>query len=34
MLDRMDGIELGHRELLDWIDAWLDSQERKRELER
>jgi AcrR family transcriptional regulator len=24
MLDRMSGIETGHRELLDWIDAWLE----------
>jgi hypothetical protein len=24
MLDRLSGIELGHRELLDWIDAWLE----------
>jgi AcrR family transcriptional regulator len=24
MLDRMSGIELGHRELLDWIDGWLE----------
>ncbi len=28
MLDRMAGIELGHRELLDWIDAWLDKRTR------
>jgi len=24
MLDRMSGIELGHHELLDWIDGWLE----------
>jgi AcrR family transcriptional regulator len=24
MLDRMSGIELGHRELLDWINGWLE----------
>jgi AcrR family transcriptional regulator len=24
MLDRLSGIESGHRELLDWIDAWLE----------
>jgi AcrR family transcriptional regulator len=24
MLDRLTGIETGHRELLDWIDAWLE----------
>jgi AcrR family transcriptional regulator len=24
MLDRLSGIELGHRELLDWIDGWLE----------
>jgi AcrR family transcriptional regulator len=28
MLDRMSGIELGHRELLDWIDAWLERRTR------
>jgi AcrR family transcriptional regulator len=26
MLDRMSGIDLGHRELLDWIDGWLEEQ--------
>ena len=25
MLDRLSGIETGHRELLDWIDRWLSS---------
>jgi AcrR family transcriptional regulator len=24
MLERLSGIDTGHRELLDWIDAWLD----------
>jgi AcrR family transcriptional regulator len=24
MLDRLSGIESGHRELLDWIDTWLE----------
>ena len=24
MLDRLSGIETGHRELLDWIDSWLE----------
>jgi AcrR family transcriptional regulator len=24
ILDRLSGIETGHRELLDWIDAWLE----------
>ena len=24
MLDRMSGIELGHQELLEWIDGWLE----------
>ena len=24
ILDRMSGIELGHQELLDWIDGWLE----------
>jgi AcrR family transcriptional regulator len=28
MLDRMSGIELGHRELLDWIDGWLEERTR------
>jgi AcrR family transcriptional regulator len=28
MLDRMSGIELGHRELLDWIDGWLERETR------
>jgi AcrR family transcriptional regulator len=28
MLDRMSGIELGHHELLDWIDGWLEKRTR------
>jgi hypothetical protein len=24
MVERLSGIETGHRELLDWIDRWLD----------
>ena len=28
ILDRMSGIELGHQELLDWIDGWLEKSTR------
>jgi AcrR family transcriptional regulator len=28
MLERAEGIEGGHRELLDWIDAWLEERSR------
>jgi AcrR family transcriptional regulator len=28
MLDRLSGIETGHQELLDWIDAWLERRTR------
>jgi AcrR family transcriptional regulator len=28
MLDRMSGIERGHKELLDWIDRWLEEKTR------
>ena len=28
ILDRMSGIELGHQELLDWIDGWLEKRTR------
>ena len=28
MLDRMSGIDLGHQELLDWIDKWLEQRTR------
>jgi AcrR family transcriptional regulator len=29
MLERLSGIEDGHRELLDWIDGWLREREEK-----
>ena len=25
MFDRLSGIDTGHRELLEWIDVWLES---------
>ena len=28
ILERLSGIETGHRELLDWIDAWLETRTR------
>ena len=28
ILDRMSGIQLGHQELLDWIDGWLEERTR------
>jgi len=28
MIDRMSGIDQGHQELLDWIDAWLEERTR------
>jgi AcrR family transcriptional regulator len=28
MLERLSGIDTGHRELLDWIDGWLESRTR------
>jgi AcrR family transcriptional regulator len=28
ILERLSGIDTGHRELLDWIDAWLERSER------
>jgi AcrR family transcriptional regulator len=28
ILERLSGIDAGHRELLDWIDAWLEERER------
>ena len=28
MLERLSGIETGHRELLDWIDGWLEERTR------
>ena len=30
ILERLSGIEDGNRELLDWIDGWLDEKERPR----
>lgn len=30
-LERLEGIDAGHRELLDWIERWLMSQERRRQ---
>jgi AcrR family transcriptional regulator len=30
ILERLSGIEAGHAELLDWIDAWLAEKERQR----
>ena len=29
-LERLEGIHEGHRELLDWIDSWLESLEKRR----
>jgi len=29
ILERLSGVEEGHRELLDWIDAWLQAKERR-----
>ena len=26
MLERLSGIEKGHRELLDWINGWLEGE--------
>jgi AcrR family transcriptional regulator len=28
ILERLSGIDAGHRELLDWIDGWLEERER------
>jgi TetR/AcrR family transcriptional regulator len=28
MLERLSGIETGHAELLEWIDAWMEAKER------
>ena len=30
ILERLSGIEAGHAELLDWIDAWLVEKERDK----
>ena len=29
MLERLSGVEEGHRELLDWIDSWLEAKEKQ-----
>ena len=29
ILERLSGIEAGHRELLDWIDDWLEDGEKR-----
>jgi TetR/AcrR family transcriptional regulator len=29
ILERLSGIETGHRELLDWIDAWMEDREKR-----
>jgi AcrR family transcriptional regulator len=29
ILERLSGIETGHTELLEWIDSWLESKERR-----
>ena len=29
ILERLSGVEAGHRELLDWIDGLLDAKERQ-----
>ena len=29
MLERLSGVEEGHRELLDWIDGWLEAKEKQ-----
>ena len=29
ILERLSGIETGHNELLEWIDSWLESKERR-----
>jgi hypothetical protein len=28
ILERLSGIDSGHRELLDWIDEWLEGRRR------
>jgi hypothetical protein len=28
ILERLSGIDAGHRELLEWIDAWLERRQR------
>ena len=34
ILERLSGIETGHAELLEWIDAWLERKEREQWLRR
>jgi AcrR family transcriptional regulator len=29
MLERLSGVEEGHRELLDWIDGWMEAKEKR-----
>ena len=29
MLERLSGVEEGHRELLDWIDGWMEAKEKQ-----
>ncbi|MDQ2911366.1 MAG: TetR/AcrR family transcriptional regulator [Actinomycetota bacterium] len=29
MLERLSGIETGHRELVEWIDGWMEAQEKR-----
>ena len=29
MLERLSGIETGHRELVEWIDGWLETKEKR-----
>ncbi|MFY9580900.1 MAG: TetR/AcrR family transcriptional regulator [Gaiellaceae bacterium] len=29
ILERLSGIEAGHRELLDWIDGWMEEREKR-----
>ena len=29
ILERLSGVEEGHRELLDWIDGWMDAKEKQ-----
>ena len=29
ILERLSGIEAGHRELLDWIDGWMEDKEKR-----
>ncbi len=29
ILERLSGVEEGHRELLDWIDGWMEAKEKQ-----